>query len=142
MARSSPAGHGDVLDPIAVPRNAGPCGEEDRDVLVDGLPRASPAPPGCFAALPGVCQGTLAIVFRAEIAGSLLRLSYLKDARVRLDHGDLAAAAFKGIEDRAVDQANSLQEEAGPDVVSDGEMRRSAVVRGRGLAQNCIRDGR
>jgi 5-methyltetrahydropteroyltriglutamate--homocysteine methyltransferase len=36
----------------------------------------------------------------------------------------LAADEFKRIEDRAVDQAIALQEGAGVDVVTDGEMRR------------------
>ena len=38
--------------------------------------------------------------------------------------GRITQAAFKAIEDRAVDEAVALQEEAGLDVVTDGEMRR------------------
>ena len=38
----------------------------------------------------------------------------------------MAPAAFKAIEDRAVDEAVALQEEAGLDVVTDGEQRRYA----------------
>lgn len=62
--------------------------------------------------------------FRAEIVGSLLRPAELRKARARLDRGELTAAEFRQIEDRAVDEAIALQEEAGLDVVNDGEMRR------------------
>jgi 5-methyltetrahydropteroyltriglutamate--homocysteine methyltransferase len=64
--------------------------------------------------------------FRAEGIGSLLRPQYLADARRRLDAGELAPAAFKAIEDRAVDEAVAVQEAAGLDVVTDGEQRRYA----------------
>jgi len=68
--------------------------------------------------------GVVSAVFRAEVAGSLLRPAYLKQARERLAGGDLAAADFTAIEDRAVDEAITLQQEASLDVVTDGEMRR------------------
>ena len=48
----------------------------------------------------------------------------LLDARERRDAGELAPADFKRVEDAAVDAALRLQEEAGIDVVTDGEMRR------------------
>src|SRR5204862_7712888 len=63
---------------------------------------------------------------RSEGVGSLLRPQYLKDAGQRLERGDLGPAEFKRIEDRAVDEAVALQEAAGLDVVTDGEMRRYA----------------
>jgi 5-methyltetrahydropteroyltriglutamate--homocysteine methyltransferase len=63
-------------------------------------------------------------VYRAEVIGSLLRPSYLKDARAAFQQGDLSPAEFKRLEDRAVDQVIALQEGTGVDVVSDGEMRR------------------
>ena len=63
---------------------------------------------------------------RADVVGSLLRPKYLLDARERVERGELTPAAFKIIEDRAVDEAIALQEAAGLDVVTDGEMRRSA----------------
>ncbi|MGH9314080.1 MAG: cobalamin-independent methionine synthase II family protein [Vicinamibacterales bacterium] len=63
---------------------------------------------------------------RAEGIGSLLRPSYLADARRQLERGDLTPAEFKRIEDRAVDEAVALQEAAGLDVVTDGEQRRYA----------------
>ncbi len=63
---------------------------------------------------------------RSDVVGSLLRPDYLKQARERREAGELTAADFKRIEDRAVDEAVRLQEDAGLDVVSDGEMRRYA----------------
>jgi methionine synthase II (cobalamin-independent) len=50
----------------------------------------------------------------------------LHRAREALRAGDLPAAAFKRVEDRAVDQMIAMQEGAGVDVVTDGEMRRRA----------------
>ena len=61
---------------------------------------------------------------RTDVVGSLLRPPELLEARGRLEAGELAAAAFKEVEDRAVDEALALQEEAGLEVVTDGEMRR------------------
>jgi 5-methyltetrahydropteroyltriglutamate--homocysteine methyltransferase len=63
-------------------------------------------------------------VFRAEVIGSMLRPSYLKEARAAFEQGRLSAHDFKRVEDRAVDQVIATQEGAGVDVVSDGEMRR------------------
>jgi 5-methyltetrahydropteroyltriglutamate--homocysteine methyltransferase len=63
---------------------------------------------------------------RSDVVGSLLRPAYLLEARDQLERGELAPAAFKTIEDRAVDEAIALQEQAGLDVVTDGEMRRYA----------------
>jgi len=67
-----------------------------------------------------------AMPFRSDVVGSLLRPAYLLDARAALESGRLSAPDFKRIEDRAVDEAVRLQEGAGLDVVSDGEMRRYA----------------
>jgi methionine synthase II (cobalamin-independent) len=64
--------------------------------------------------------------WRSDVVGSLLRPEYLKDARERRERGDLTAAEFKRIEDRAVDEAIALQEACGLEVVTDGEMRRYA----------------
>src|SRR5437660_3299272 len=63
---------------------------------------------------------------RSDVVGSLLRPAYLVEARAALESGRLTAPAFKRIEDRAVDEAVRLQEAAGLDVVTDGEMRRYA----------------
>ena len=64
--------------------------------------------------------------YRSDVVGSLLRPTGLLDARKQYEAGAMAAAAFKKIEDRAVDDAIALQTRAGLDVVSDGEMRRYA----------------
>jgi len=64
--------------------------------------------------------------WRSDVVGSLLRPDYLKEARKRLEAGELGAAEFKHVEDRAVDEAIELQLQADLDVVSDGEMRRYA----------------
>ena len=64
--------------------------------------------------------------FRSDVVGSLLRPAYLLEARAAGESGRLSAPDFKRIEDRAVDEAVRLQEGAGLDVVSDGEMRRYA----------------
>ncbi len=62
----------------------------------------------------------------ADVVGSLLRPAALKEARLRHATGQIDDAAFKAIEDRAVDDAVALQERAGLEVVTDGEMRRYA----------------
>ena len=48
------------------------------------------------------------------------------EARRRYAEGEISAAEFKGVEDRAVDWAIALQERAGLPVVTDGEMRRES----------------
>jgi 5-methyltetrahydropteroyltriglutamate--homocysteine methyltransferase len=50
----------------------------------------------------------------------------LVEAREALEAGRLRPPAFKRIEDRAVDEAIALQEAAGLDAVTDGELRRYA----------------
>ena len=66
------------------------------------------------------------MTYRAEVVGSLLRPTYLVEAREQLATEKLNAAEFKAIEDRAVNEAIALQEGAGIDVITDGEMRRYA----------------
>src|SRR5271166_6298175 len=61
---------------------------------------------------------------RADVVGSLLRPPELLRARADWQQGRLDAAAYKRVEDRAVDGAIALQERCGLDVVTDGEMRR------------------
>ena len=63
---------------------------------------------------------------RSDVIGSLLRPAALLDARQKLERGELKPADFKLIEDRAVEEAIALQEQADLDVVTDGEMRRYA----------------
>jgi 5-methyltetrahydropteroyltriglutamate--homocysteine methyltransferase len=61
---------------------------------------------------------------RADVVGSLLRPPALLAARDAFERGELSRDDLARVEDRAVDAALALQEEAGLDVVTDGEMRR------------------
>ncbi len=63
---------------------------------------------------------------RSDVVGSLLRSPELLVGQKRFAKGAIKAAEFKRIEDEAVDQAVALQEEAGLEVVTDGEMRRQS----------------
>ena len=58
--------------------------------------------------------------YRSDVVGSLLRPAYLVEARRDLEAGRLDPAAFKKIEDRAVDEAIALQEDVGLDKVDFG----------------------
>lgn len=62
----------------------------------------------------------------SDVVGSLLRPAYLLEARADLERGRLTPSAFKASEDRAVREAVALQEQAGLDIITDGEMRRYA----------------
>src|SRR5262249_56147703 len=64
------------------------------------------------------------ITAHTDVVGSLLRPAALRKARDEFAAGRLTHAQFKSIEDRAVDAAVALQEEAGLDIVTDGEIRR------------------
>ena len=64
------------------------------------------------------------ITAHADVVGSLLRPAELLKAREDLTAGTMTLPEFKKIEDRAVNAAVALQEEAGLEVVTDGEMRR------------------
>src|SRR5437773_6362027 len=66
------------------------------------------------------------MTYRSEVVGSLLRPTYLVEAREKLAAGQLTNAEFKAIEDQAVNESIALQETAGIDVITDGEMRRYA----------------
>jgi 5-methyltetrahydropteroyltriglutamate--homocysteine methyltransferase len=66
------------------------------------------------------------MTYHSEVVGSLLRPAYLAEARQQFEAGQLGAAEFKKIEDRAVDEAIAVQENAGIDVITDGELRRYA----------------
>jgi methionine synthase II (cobalamin-independent) len=65
-------------------------------------------------------------VIRSDVVGSLLRPGYLDLARKQIERGEISAAEFKRVEDRAVDEAIRLQEAVGLDVLTDGEQRRYA----------------
>jgi 5-methyltetrahydropteroyltriglutamate--homocysteine methyltransferase len=77
---------------------------------------------------------TVAPIHHADVVGSMLRPHYLVDARNAMyaagASGDqeaigAAAAGLREAEDRAIDEAVLIQENAGLDVVTDGEMRRA-----------------
>lgn len=64
------------------------------------------------------------ITSHSDVVGSLLRPPELLRAREDIAAGRISTTELKAIEDRAVDEAVALQEEAGLNVVTDGEMRR------------------
>src|SRR5438309_6950143 len=66
------------------------------------------------------------MTYHSEVVGSLLRPTYLAEARKQFEAGQHSAADFKAVEDQAVNEALALQEVAGIDVITDGEMRRYA----------------
>jgi 5-methyltetrahydropteroyltriglutamate--homocysteine methyltransferase len=61
---------------------------------------------------------------RTDVVGSLLRPDYLKGAHEMIDEGQMDLDELREAEDGAVREAVALQEAAGLDVVTDGEMRR------------------
>jgi 5-methyltetrahydropteroyltriglutamate--homocysteine methyltransferase len=70
------------------------------------------------------------ITARTDVVGSLLRPPALLEVRERFECGEASATELKRAEDRAVDSAVKLQEEAGIAVVTDGEMRRLSFQSG------------
>ena len=61
---------------------------------------------------------------RTDNVGSLLRPATWKEARVRLDGGLIGADEFHAIEMKCIRKAVALQEDAGLDVITDGEISR------------------
>jgi 5-methyltetrahydropteroyltriglutamate--homocysteine methyltransferase len=70
------------------------------------------------------------VAVHTDVVGSLLRPPELLAARRRLESGEITEAEFKPIEDAAVDAAVALQQDAGIEVVTDGEMRRLSFQSG------------
>ncbi|MBV8772084.1 MAG: cobalamin-independent methionine synthase II family protein [Deltaproteobacteria bacterium] len=66
--------------------------------------------------------------YRAEVIGSLLRPEYLKQARNRWEANEISTREFKQVEDRAVDEMITLQQDCDLDVITDGEMRRTHFI--------------
>ncbi len=64
------------------------------------------------------------LIARTDVVGSLLRPPALLKAQEEVAAGQISQAEFKRIEDRAVDEVVALQEGAGLEVVTDGEVRR------------------
>jgi 5-methyltetrahydropteroyltriglutamate--homocysteine methyltransferase len=69
--------------------------------------------------------GTIA---RADVIGSLLRPSYLQEARKAAREGRLDPKEARAAEDRAIAEAIAVQENAGMDAVTDGEFRRMSFI--------------
>lgn len=66
--------------------------------------------------------------YRSQPIGSLLRPPYLREARRALRAGEIGAAHYKRVEDRAVDDALALQEAVGLEIINDGEQRRMSFL--------------
>src|SRR2546428_11236959 len=67
-------------------------------------------------------------IARADVVGSLRRPAYLKEARQGVREGRVSDKELRAVEDRAVRGAIALQESAGLDVITDGELRRNSWV--------------
>ena len=63
--------------------------------------------------------------FRADHVGSLLRPQRLKDARDRLQSGEMTKADLRALEDEAIREVVAKQEAVGLKSVTDGEFRRT-----------------
>jgi 5-methyltetrahydropteroyltriglutamate--homocysteine methyltransferase len=67
---------------------------------------------------------TTRLPYRSEVVGSLLRPEYLKGAFERADRGEITEEQLIEVQDRAGLEAIAVQEAAGIDVITDGEVRR------------------
>src|SRR5215813_10688460 len=67
-------------------------------------------------------------IARSDVVGSLLRPAYLRDVQQRARDGNASRDEVRAAEDRAVREAIMLQESAGLDVITDGELRRNSWV--------------
>ncbi len=72
----------------------------------------------------------MATKYHAEHVGSLLRPSWLLDARTAYEQGTLDSQALREAEDRAALEAIELQRDAGIEVFTDGETRRATWMAG------------
>lgn len=63
--------------------------------------------------------------FRADHVGSFLRPAPLKDARAKMEKGQISAAELKAVEDQEIKKLIAKQEEIGLRLATDGEFRRS-----------------
>jgi 5-methyltetrahydropteroyltriglutamate--homocysteine methyltransferase len=69
-------------------------------------------------------NGKTRLGYRAEVVGSLLRPDYLKLAWERFDRHEIGEDELATVQDRAALEAIKVQEDAGLDVITDGEVRR------------------
>jgi 5-methyltetrahydropteroyltriglutamate--homocysteine methyltransferase len=65
---------------------------------------------------------------RADVVGSLLRPEYLREARAAAREGGIDHDELRAAEDRAVEEAIALQEDAGIEAITDGEYRRTGWI--------------
>jgi methionine synthase II (cobalamin-independent) len=84
--------------------------------------------PGRRAKELAMTTETRARVARSDVVGSLLRPEYLREARKGAREGSISATDLRQVEDRAVREAIQLQESAGLEVITDGELRRNSWV--------------
>ena len=63
--------------------------------------------------------------FRADIVGSFLRPQEIKVARAAFNNGDITANELKDVEDKCIAALIDKQKQAGLQVITDGEFRRS-----------------
>src|SRR5207245_2667700 len=75
-----------------------------------------------------MAASTRAGIARSDVVGSLLRPAYLREAREAARAGTLDEKGLRIVEDRAVREAIAMQESAGLDVITDGELRRNSWV--------------
>jgi 5-methyltetrahydropteroyltriglutamate--homocysteine methyltransferase len=67
-------------------------------------------------------------IARSDVVGSLLRPAFLRETRQAVRERRLSTGELHAAEDRAVREAIALQEAAGLDVITDGELRRQSWV--------------
>ena len=67
-------------------------------------------------------------IARADVVGSLLRPEYLTKAKERMREGGIDREELRRLEDQAVIEAIELQEAAGIQAITDGEMRRTTWI--------------
>src|SRR5262245_35763289 len=63
--------------------------------------------------------------FRADHVGSLLRPAVLHEARAKAQAGTITPAQLRIIEDECIRDAVAMQERAGLEAITDGEVRRA-----------------
>jgi len=62
--------------------------------------------------------------FRADQVGSLLRPAEIKEARAKVERGEMSADALRAVEDRCIREVVARQEALGLRSITDGEYRR------------------
>jgi methionine synthase II (cobalamin-independent) len=78
-----------------------------------------------FGAILALIMLRVSPPFRADHVGSLLRPQVLKDARAKLDRGEISGQQLKDVEDRAIRELIAKEEALGLQAITDGEFRRS-----------------